>query len=100
MQPLRLIGLGLTSLCLALSLTACGSRYHPQALPTPIPEEFTEDCPETQVEINYNRDLATKIVTLKSDLKMCNADKAAMRAYNRIIKEQTPNDRNQRERHH
>jgi hypothetical protein len=90
MTPLRPIVLGLTSLCLALSLTACGNRYHPKALPTPIPEEFTEDCSETPVDINYNRDLATKIVTLKADLKLCNADKAAMRAYNRIIKENLP----------
>jgi hypothetical protein len=88
MMPSRLIRIGLTSLCLALSLTACGSRYHPKGLPTPIPEEFTEDCPETDVPINYNRDLATKIIVLKSDLKMCNADKAGMRAYNRIVKEQ------------
>lgn len=55
-------------------------------MPTPIPEEFVEDCPETAVDINYNRDLALKVHTLKGDLRMCNADKRAMRAYNNIIK--------------
>lgn len=87
-MPSRLTRIGLTSLCLALSLTACG-KGEVRSTPTPIPEEFTEDCPETPVDINYNRDLATKIITLKADLRMCNADKAGMRAYNRIIKERT-----------
>jgi hypothetical protein len=82
----RLIRLGLISLCLPLSLTACG-KLHIKSLPTTIPEEFTEDCPETTVPIRVNGDLATKILVLKGDLRYCNADKRAMRAYNRIVTE-------------
>lgn len=67
-------------------LTACG-KAEVRSLPTPIPEEFVEDCPETPVDINYNRDLAIKIQTLKGDLRYCNADKRAMRAYNSLIKD-------------
>lgn len=78
-----------------MSLPAC-SRYHPAALPLPIPAEFTEDCPETTVPIRVNGDLAVKIVTLKGDLKYCNADKAAMRAYNRIIESQLPKEKAKR----
>lgn len=89
MTPSRLIRSGLASLCLLLSLTACG-KLQVKTLPTPIPEEFTEDCPETDVPIKVNGDLATKIIVLKSDLRYCNADKRAMRAYNSIVKEQKP----------
>lgn len=74
------------SLCLPLLLTAC-DRAGPKALPTPIPEEFTEDCPETVYETKTNGDLAIKALLLKGDLKLCNADKKAMRAYNQIIKD-------------
>lgn len=88
-MPLRLTRLGLTSLCLALSLTAC-DRAGPKAIPMAIPAEFVEDCPETPVDINVNGDLATKILTLKGDLRYCNADKRAMRAYNRIVEGGSP----------
>jgi hypothetical protein len=84
MRLLKPIGIGLTSLCLLLSLTAC-DKARVKSLPTPIPEEFVEDCPETPVDIKVNGDLAVKILTLKGDLRYCNADKRAMRAYNRIV---------------
>lgn len=90
MKPSRPIGIGLTSLCLLLLSTAC-NKAEVRSLPTPIPEEFVEDCPETEVAIVTNGDLATKIIVLKSDLKSCNADKRGMRAYNRVIKDNTPN---------
>lgn len=83
MQPLRLIGIGLVSLFLLMLLPACSKQV--RVKPTPIPAEFTEDCPETEVPIRVNGDMALKIHTLKGDLRMCNADKRAMRAYNRIV---------------
>lgn len=89
MTPSRLIGLGLTSLSLPLFLTACASGKV-KSLPTPIPAEFTEDCPETAIPMKVNGDLVIKITTLRGDLRYCNADKAAMRAYNRIVQEHNP----------
>lgn len=83
MTPSRLIRIGLASLSLPLFLTACADKVRIE--PTPIPAEFIEDCVETPVPLNVNGDLAIKIQTLRGDLRYCNADKRAMRAYNQIL---------------
>ena len=67
--------------CLGMLLTSCGKReISVRAIPTP-PASLLVDCPERPVDIKTNRDIALKVVSLKEDLGLCNADKAALRAW-------------------
>jgi hypothetical protein len=84
MKPSRLTRIGLIPLCLLLSLTACGDKRGLTSIPTP-PDHLLADCPETAVAILVNRDLTTKINTLKADLGNCNADKAALREWKKQV---------------
>lgn len=80
-RSLRPILIGLTSLCLTASLTACGPKVVTRSLPVFPPDNLLQDCIETDVPLVVNKDLVTKIEKLKKDLGVCNADKAGLRAW-------------------
>ncbi|WP_425514717.1 Rz1-like lysis system protein LysC [Aquisediminimonas sediminicola] len=71
--------IGLLSLSLLLSLTACGKREHPALLPPP--QALIEDCPETSIPLETTGDLVLKVRSLRVDLSNCNADKGALRIW-------------------
>lgn len=70
--------IGLISLFLMLSATACNSITPVQLEPS---AELLADCPETPVALVVNSDMPKAIRSLRSDLRRCNADKAALRAF-------------------
>lgn len=70
--------IGLISLFLALSLTACASTTPVQLRPS---DDLLADCPATPVRLEVNSDLAEAYRVRNSDLRRCNADKAALRAF-------------------
>lgn len=74
-KPSRLIGIGL----MCLSLTACGTRYVTKTEKVFPPEKYLQDCPSTDVPLRVTGDLAVALRAAKADLKVCNADKAALR---------------------
>lgn len=77
--------IGLTSLCLMLSLTACVTTHKP-ILP---PSQYLQDCTETPVAIVVNGDLVRKIESLRTDLDLCNADKASLREWAEKVRKGT-----------
>ena len=67
---------GLMSLCLMMSLTSCVTLKQP-------PTEYLEDCKITYLakDSPTNADLVRVAVAREYDTKLCNADKAALRAW-------------------
>ena len=82
-------------LCLMTFLGACSQEVRTEKLPAP--PELLRDCQETVVALDLyeasiragsafaavvsNGDLVRKIQALRSDLRRCNADKAALRLW-------------------
>lgn len=66
------------SLFLLTLLTACGTEKRVVITPPPI---LLEDCRETPFDLRVNGDMPLAIRSLKTDLKLCNADKTALRAW-------------------
>ena len=80
-KPYKTILIGLTSLFLMTSLSACVTTR-----PLGIPTELLEDCPETPIPVQVNGDLIRKVRSLRVDLKNCNADKKALRDWASKVK--------------
>lgn len=74
--------IGLISLCLLLSLTACQTS---KGLILP-PDSLLADCPKTTMEVRVNGDLVRKLELRDQDLDNCNADKKALRGWVKDIK--------------
>lgn len=68
-------------LCLASCLSACATRTVVKTLVAVPPADLMRDCPEREVRITVNRDMVTKIETLRGDLGRCNVDKRSLRAW-------------------
>lgn len=51
----------------------------PQVVRILPPAELLQDCPVPQVQLRTNGDMANHIMDLRSALKVCNNDKAALR---------------------
>lgn len=87
--PSRLVLSGLTSLCLLLSSTACATKIETISVPTPQapPAQYLRDCVAEKVEVRVNADLVRQNLALKQALRLCNADKAALRAWAAAIED-------------
>lgn len=70
--------IGLISLFLLVSATACNSITPVQLRPS---DDLLADCPATPVRLEANSDLAEAYRVRNGDLRRCNADKAALRAF-------------------
>lgn len=75
-KPLRLILCGLVMLSLTMSLTSCVT------LPAP-PAQYLKDCEVTYLSANpaTNADVSRLALSREYDVRLCNADKRALRAY-------------------
>lgn len=63
-------------------LASCG--YLPTRVERVLPpEELLMDCPAPNGLLKTNRDLAQRALDLKQSLALCNADKAALRAWSK-----------------
>jgi len=74
--------IGLTSVLLLTSLQGCASTEY--AL-QPFPSELAENCVKRPVALETNGQLAIAYKTRDQDLDICNADKAALRAWLKSI---------------
>lgn len=74
--PLRLTLITLMSLSLLLWLTGCVRLMVP-------PDEYLKDCPLTYLAVDHptNDDILHVAVDRETDMKLCNADKRALRAW-------------------
>jgi hypothetical protein len=66
-------------LTLAL-LPGCASSTYTTVKVYP-PADLVQDCSVTRYEIDTNADLAKAIISLRSDLRVCNNDKKALRLW-------------------
>jgi len=75
-KPLPVVLSGLMSLFLLLSLTSCVT------IPAP-PAQYLEDCAVTYLtkEQPTNSDVAKLAIDREYDVKLCNVDKRALRAW-------------------
>lgn len=73
--------IGLTSLFLALSLTACSPKVVIKSVPVTPSAELMADCGITPYIITDNASMASAIRSLIKDIGVCTADKRAMRAW-------------------
>ncbi|AHB12199.1 Rz-like spanin [Xylella phage Prado] len=75
-KPLPAVLSGLTSLFLLMSLTSCVT------IPAP-PAQYLEDCAVTYLtkENPSNSDVAKLAIDREFDVKLCNVDKRALRAW-------------------
>jgi len=69
----------LSKLLLPVCLLAGCASPVPQVIRILPPAELIQDCPVPQVKLRTNGDMANHIVDLRSALKSCNNDKAALR---------------------
>lgn len=69
-------------------LSACSTRPVLKEMPVGPPEQFLVDCQEPgRAGIKTNYDLAEYTLKLQEALRLCNADKAAIRTWVSTIKE-------------
>lgn len=59
-------------------LTGCATQL-PQTEGWAVPPEAMADCPEPSVDVTTNRGLAQGVRDLRTSLRLCNKDKAAIR---------------------
>lgn len=79
--------IGLTSLFLLSFATACQTTD--RQVVSIIPEAtLLEDCVKRPVRLETNGDLAVAYATRDQDVDICNADKAALRAWARTVSRQ------------
>lgn len=81
MQPLRLIPRTLLSLCLLTSLPGCVRLMVP-------PSEYLKDCTVHYLTADKptNADVLQLAVDREQDVRMCNTDKKALRAYYQALR--------------
>ena len=75
----RLTRIGLISLFLLTSVGACQTTR--QVVSIVPPAELLEDCVKRAVRLETNGDLAVAYAIRDFDVDVCNADKAALRAW-------------------
>ena len=71
--------IGAISLFLLLSLSACAGKTHYNILVPPT--DLMADCPEPKPRLVTNEDLTIGYLDMRQALRVCNADKAALRAW-------------------
>ena len=69
----------LSRLLLPVCLLAGCASPSPQVIRMLPPVELIQDCSVPQMQVRTNGDMAVHIVDLRSALKSCNNDKAALR---------------------
>jgi uncharacterized lipoprotein YajG len=84
-------------LALLVAMWMCAACSHvPETIevPKPVapPAEYLQECVAKLVPIKVNGDLVRNYAAVKTALKLCNADKAALRAWAAAVEEKDVKD--------
>lgn len=74
---------------LCLSLGACATAPTRTVISTP-PADLVQDCPEPASDFQTNADLVTGFLDMRQALRVCNADKAALRLWISEVSKENP----------
>ena len=80
---------GLISLSLLLSLSACAGKQIVYSVGIP-PAELMADCVEPRPRLVTNEDLTNGYLDMRQALRVCNADKKALRAWAEEVTAENP----------
>lgn len=68
-----------------MCLTACGPKVVTKSVPVTPPAQLIQDCPITDVPLKTTGDLIIALRQAYVDIANCNADKKALREWDREV---------------
>lgn len=72
-------------------LGACSS-LHPKVTILIPPEDLMQDCPEPSSSAATNEDLVNRFIDMRAALRVCNADKRALRSWSAEVEKANPKE--------